>query len=260
MPTVVLPDDFSDHLAIANAAQRFEEASRVADQAAEAGVPLLRNLDHAAIFTDPPYLVSGPLKRLGYVTGWDTRCYPSPVDNHDYINVPARLGGEAPARRKGWFEYVAIVHPVDEAGREHMLSKGYGNPFVHHLTWGIVPPDRGDDDEFAYAAEVVPYMAQCRARIAEVVGEQPGTLICALPRGVLADSHFRSASAEWVAGLPSDQYQFEVMQGGGFLIQFFVLTGGRIEVALRVGTRQTFNPKSVHKISTDEISADQGAC
>ena len=38
------------------------------------------------------------------------------------------------------------------------------------------------------------------------------------------------------------------------LIQFFVLTGGRIEVALRVDTKQTFNPKSVHKISKDEIS------
>ena len=48
------------------------------------------------------------------------------------------------------------------------------------------------------------------------------------------------------------------MQGGGFLIQFFVLTGGRIEVALRVDTTQTFNPKSVHKISEDEISAVQG--
>ena len=43
-----------------------------------------------------------------------------------------------------------------------------------------------------------------------------------------------------------------------FLIQFFVLTGGRIEVALRVDTKQTFNPKSVHKISKDEISTVQG--
>ena len=49
----------------------------------------------------------------------------------------------------------------------------------------------------------------------------------------------------------------EAMQGGGFLIQFFVLTGGRIEVALRVDTTQTFNPKSVHKISKDEISTIQ---
>ena len=48
------------------------------------------------------------------------------------------------------------------------------------------------------------------------------------------------------------------MEGGGYLLQFFVLTGGRIEVALRVGTRQTFNPKSVHKISKDELSVDQG--
>ena len=47
------------------------------------------------------------------------------------------------------------------------------------------------------------------------------------------------------------------MQGGGFLLQFFVLAGGRIEVALRLGTQQTFNPKSVHKISRDEISTNQ---
>ena len=47
------------------------------------------------------------------------------------------------------------------------------------------------------------------------------------------------------------------MEGGGFLLQFFVLEGGRIEVALRVRTRQTFNPKSVVKISRDEISAVQ---
>ena len=47
------------------------------------------------------------------------------------------------------------------------------------------------------------------------------------------------------------------MEGGGFLLQFFVLTGGRIELALRVDTKQTFNPKSVYKISKDEISAVQ---
>ena len=47
------------------------------------------------------------------------------------------------------------------------------------------------------------------------------------------------------------------MEGGGFLLQFFVLTGGRIEVALRVETNQTFNPKSVNKISKDELSTAQ---
>jgi len=41
------------------------------------------------------------------------------------------------------------------------------------------------------------------------------------------------------------------------LLQFFVLTGGRIEVALRIDTQQTFNPKSVRKISEDEISTVQ---
>ena len=55
-----------------------------------------------------------------------------------------------------------------------------------------------------------------------------------------------------------EECQIEVMEGGGFLLQFFVLTGGRIEVALRVGTQQTFNPKSVHKISKDELSVNQG--
>ena len=71
------------------------------------------------------------------------------------------------------------------------------------------------------------------------------------------------ASAEPVAN-PADpeiarliEDMVETMQGGGFLIHFFVLTGGRIEVALRVGTTQTFNPKSVHKISEDEISTVQ---
>ncbi len=47
--------------------------------------------------------------------------------------------------------------------------------------------------------------------------------------------------------MDEDKYQFETMQGGGSFIQFFCLTGGRIEVALRVGTAQTFNPNSVQK-------------
>jgi hypothetical protein len=43
-----------------------------------------------------------------------------------------------------------------------------------------------------------------------------------------------------------------------FLLQFFVLPGGRVEVAMRVGTTQVFNPKSVRKISAEEISTMQG--
>ena len=89
-------------------------------------MPLLLNPDHAAIFTDPSHLVAGPLKKLGYVAGWDNRCYPSPVDEHDYINVPSGLPADSPSREKGWFDYVAVVHPVDEEARKHMLSQGYG--------------------------------------------------------------------------------------------------------------------------------------
>ena len=133
---------FGDYLTIQNAPQRFKEASDVAQKVTAAGVQLLPNLDHAAIFCDPPYIVAGPLKQLGYVSGWDARCYPSPVDGCDYINVSARLLEDSLERNNGWFDYVAVVHPVDNQALDHMLSQGYGNPFIHHLTWGIVPPDR----------------------------------------------------------------------------------------------------------------------
>jgi hypothetical protein len=100
-------------------------------------------------------------------------------------------------------------------------------------------------------------MAQARRRMADALGEQPGTLIMALPPELASDRAVLAQVPEWVSGLPREQYQVEAMEGGGFLLQFFVLTGGRIEVALRVGTRQTFNPRSVQKISRDEISAVQ---
>ena len=87
---------------------------------------------------------------------------------------------------------------------------------------------------------------------------RPVPLIIALPENVLSHSEFDESLPIWLGDLDEDEYQVESMQGGGFLIQFFVLTGGRIEVALRVDTTQTFNPKSVHKISEDEISAVQG--
>jgi hypothetical protein len=256
---IVLPEkNFTDYLTIKNAPRRFQEATTVAEKVTAAGVQLFQNLDHAAIFCDPPYIVAGPLKRLGYISGWDARCYPSPVDGCDYINVSARLPEESPRRGEGWFDYVAVVHPVDETALEHMLSQGYGNPFIHHLTWGIVPPERSSDDDFDYANTVVPFMVQTRKTIGDVIGDAPGTLITALPQEVIEHPDFEDTSAKWFDGLDSDEYQVESMQGGGFLIQFFVLTGGRIEVALRVGTTQTFNPKSVHKISEDEISAVQG--
>ena len=254
---VILPDDFNDQLDIPNAPERLGEALEVARRISDAGVPLLPNPDHAAIFVDPPHLLSGRLKRIGYVAGWDTRCYPSPVDGHDYINVPSGLPEDSPARGKGWFDYVAVVHPVDEAARDHMLAQGHGNPFVHHMTWGIVPPVRDDGDDFHYAAKVIPYLAGIRRTIGETLNESPGTLVMALPESVCADDRFRACLPEWIDGLDPEEYQVEPMQGGGFLLQFFVLTGGRIEVALRSGTRQTFNPMSVHKISKDEISAVQ---
>jgi hypothetical protein len=129
-----------------------------------------------------------------------------------------------------------------------MLSQGYGNPFIHHLTWGIVPPVRDGLDDFRYASRLIGFMVDVRRRIEQSLRQEPGTLIIALPEPVV--------QAE---GIPRpDHSQIETMEGGGFLLQFFVLTGGRIELALRVGTRQTFNPKSVYKISKDEISAIQG--
>ena len=256
--TVSLPEDFSNYLSVENAALRFKEAAEVAEKITARGVELYPNLDHAAIFTDPPYLVAGPLKQLGYVSGWDARCYPSPVDGCDYINVSARLPQENSARDRGWFDYVAVVHPVDEPALKHMLSQGYGNPFIHHLTWGLVPPRRTGEDNFVYASRVVPFMVETRKLIGEVIGDEPGTLIIALPQEVIDHPDFGESLSFWLDGLRSEEYQVESMDGGGFLIQFFVLTGGRIEVALRVDTKQTFNPKSVHKISKDEISTVQG--
>ncbi|MDE2724700.1 MAG: hypothetical protein OXI59_15110 [Gemmatimonadota bacterium] len=143
-----LPEDFHAVLQIENASERFDEALQVAEIISAAGVKLYPNMDHAAIFTDPPYLVAGPLKTMGYIAGWDTRCYPSPVDEQDYINVPSGLPFGHPALARGWFHYVAVVHPVDQPALDQMLGQGYGNPFIHHLTWGIVPPDRNGGDEF----------------------------------------------------------------------------------------------------------------
>jgi hypothetical protein len=252
-----LPADFSQYLQIENATDRFEEAIKVANLVAEAGVDLHPNMDHAAIFVDPPHILAGPLKSVGYVAGWDSRCYPSPVDQQDYINVPSGLPDGHPAADRGWFRYVAVVHPVDGPARDQMLSQGYGNPFVHHLTWGIVPPDRNGEDNLTYADRLIPFAVDARRKIGAAIGAQPGTLIAALPDDVVAQPTFEERLKGWMVGLDADDYMVETMQGGGFLIQFFVLTGGRIEVALRVDTQQTFNPKSVHKISEDEISTVQ---
>ena len=254
---VSIPKNFSDYLTIGNACLRLQEATEVAEKLSAMGIQLLSNLDHAAIFADPPHTVSGALKRLGYVSGWDSRCYPSPVDGCDYINVSAGLPPGNPERDNGWFDYVAVVHPVDEEALQHMLSQGYGNPFVHHLTWGLVPPQRNGENDFEYASHVVPFMVQTRKLIGNAIGDTPGTLIIALPEAVIGHPQFDESLPLWLETLEPEAYQIESMEGGGFLIQFFVLTGGRIEVALRVDTQQTFNPKSVQKISKDEISATQ---
>ena len=253
-----LPGDFERYLTIPNAEARLEEALEVGEKMAGAGIPLLRNPDHAAIFSDPPHLVAGPLQELGYVAGWDARCYPSPVDGHDYINVPSGLLGNSAARNRGWFDYVAVVHPVDEPARDQMLRQGQGNPFIHHITWGIEPPrSDGRETPLERAGRIISFMAQIRTRIPGLLASEPGTLIMALPGEIAEDPELERRLPGWLGDLTEEDYQVESMQGGGFLLQFFVLTGGRIEVALRSGTRQTFNPKSVHKISRDEISTDQ---
>src|SRR5437588_6335518 len=156
--SVLLPAEFAEVLPIANAAERFAEALAVAERVLSAGVPLDRNPDHAAIFTDPPRRLADALKRVGYVVGADTRCYPSPVDGCDYINVAASLPPGHPARERGWFDHVAVVHPVDDAAFDKMMSQGYGNPFIHHLTWRISAPPPEGADPFAYARRVVPFM------------------------------------------------------------------------------------------------------
>jgi hypothetical protein len=257
MNPLVAPDDFSAYLAVANAGERFAEAREIGARLFDAGIRLTSNPDHAAIFTDPPRLVAGALKRVGYVNGRDCRCYPSPVDRQDYINVAASLPSNHPARARGWWDHVAVVHPVDDAAREQMLSQGYGNPFIHHLTFGIEPPPPIEDD-YAYAEQLVRAMAEHRSRIGMLLGCEPGDLVMALPAPVVGRTGFDHDVCRWVDGLDPEFWQVEVMEGGGFLLQFFVLRGGRVEVALRVGTTQVFNPKSVRKISAEEISTVQG--
>jgi hypothetical protein len=255
---VRLPEDFEHYFDIQNARERMDEAREVARRLLQAGIGLKHNPDHYAMFCDPPRLLAGPLKRVGYVLGLDNRCYPSPVDGCDYINVAASLPAESPAPEKGWPDHVAVVHPVDDAAWDRIIEQGYGNPFIHHITWGIELPSPLPSDEIALAAAMVSRMAAVRRQIGELLGESPGTLIMALPKDVLENNGFWQQISTWVAPTPREEYQLEIMEGGGHLLQFFVLKGGRIEVAMRLGTRQTFNPKSVHKISRDELSVNQG--
>ena len=253
---VLIPEGFSHYLKIANAQERLDEAKDVSRRLVEGGIALKANPDHYAIFSDPPRLVADPLKQMGYVLGADNRCYPSPVDGCDYINVAASLPASSPARDKGWPDHVAVVHPVDGSAHSHMMNQGYGNPFIHHITWGIQPPAMSPTDDLS--GLLVCKMVEIREKISVLLKETPGTLIIAIPREVTEGQGFQDRFLRSIGSTPKAQYQLEVMEGGGYLIQFFVLKGGRIEVALRLGTRQTFNPKSVHKISKDELSVDQG--
>jgi hypothetical protein len=240
---------------IANAPDRLAEAREVCRRIVGQGVPLHVNMDHAAIYTEPVRQVSGPLRTLGYDTTWDDRCYPSPVDNVLlYLIVHGLPKRSTQMREEGWFENIATVFPIDDDGHGWVDSQKQGNPFIHHLTMGIVPPTRGTMNDKDYALRVVPFMVDVRRRIQQGVGEQAGNLVIALPDAVVNDSDFVKQLPELTQGLDTQSYKLESMQGGGFLLQFFVLAGGRVEVALRQDTVQAFNPNSVRKISTDEIS------
>ena len=101
-------------------------------------------------------------------------------------------------------------------------------------------------------------MVQVRRRVSDILQANPGTLILALPQEITSSKGFNECFRQWIGDTPPDEFELQIMEGGGYLLQFFVLKGGRIELALRLGTNQTFNPKSVHKISKDELSVDQG--
>jgi hypothetical protein len=256
-----LPEEFEQNLGIPikNARERLQEARDVGLSLANVGVPLTRNPDHFAVFTDPPQLLNGPLKRLGYIAGADNRCYPSPVDGCDYINVAASLPCYSPLRERGWPDHIAVVHPVDDVACARMMEQDYGNPFIHHITFGIPAPELEQGSGIEVAEHLIRRMASVYRRIPEVLRQSPGTLIMAVPKEILSAPEFSQRLDEWIGALAPDQYQLQEMEGGGYLLQFFVLRGGRIEVALRYKTRQTFNPKSVHKISEDELSVNQGS-
>ena len=152
---VTLPEGFEETMAIPNAAERLREAGEVGDRLLGAGIPLMDHPDHYAIFSEPPRLLAEPLRSLGYVVGSDNRCYPSPVDGCDYINVAASLPDVSPAREKGWPDHIAVVHPLDETGYRRMMDQGYGNPFIHHITWGIRPPAQLPGDGVAFAGSLI---------------------------------------------------------------------------------------------------------
>ena len=150
---------------VKNARERLAEAREVGSKLAEDGIDLNGNPDHFAMFTDPPQLLNGPLKRLGYVAGADNRCYPSPVDGCDYINVAASLPRSSILREQGWPEHVAVVHPVDDVACARMLEQGYGNPFIHHITFGIAVPELDQSSGIDVAERLIRRMAAVYRRI-----------------------------------------------------------------------------------------------
>jgi hypothetical protein len=236
-----------------NAEKRLTEARDIAGRMTKQGVDLVINMDHVSIFADPPRQVTSPIRPLGYIPAWDGRCYLSPVDSHELLLVACGLPAETPMRAEGWYENIAAVSANDQASYDYVMAQDQGNPHIHHMAMSIVPPPRGTQTELEYAYRLVPFIADVRHRIAQGVGEKPGNLILALPEVAVKDPEFRRRAPEMLANIEGT-YQIEAMQGGGFLLQFFVLGGGRIEVVLRSGTTQAFNPASVDTINKKEIS------
>jgi hypothetical protein len=245
---------FLEAFPIDSAARRFGDAREVASRITHEGVRLMPNMDHTAMMGDPPRLITGPLRKLGYRAGWDERTYPSPLENFEFYLITSRLPPDSPIRHEGWFDYVAAVFSIDDPAYDYFIGQGNGNPFLHHMTMGIVPPERGHESDLEYAYRLVPYMIDVRRRIQQGTGEQPSQLVMSLPHDVFINDEFRHRVPELMHGLDGGPYVIESMQGGGFLIQFFVLGGARIEVACRHRTVQAFNPRSTERFTREEIS------
>jgi len=246
--------DFLEAFPIESAARRFVEAREVASRISREGVQLMPNMDHTALVGDPPRLVTGPIRKFGYQPGWDDRSYPSPVEGYDFWVLTSRMPPDSPLRPQGWFDYIAAVWSIDQPAYDYFIGQDNGNPFLHHMTMGIEPPERGNESELEFAYRLVPYMVDVRRRIQQGTGEQPSQMIMSLPQAVFASDEFRRRVPELVSGLDGSPYVIEAMQGGGFLVQFFVLSGARIEVACRHATSQAFNPKSTERFTREEIS------
>jgi hypothetical protein len=152
------------------------------------------------------------------------------------------------------------VWPDDQPAYDYFIGQGNGNPFLHHMTMGIEPPARGAESDLEYTYRLIPYIIDVRRRIQHGTGEQPSQLVMSLPQEVFASAEFRRRVPELVRGPgggpggPDVPYVIEAMQGGGFLLQFFVLGGARIEVACRHRTVQAFNPRSTERFTREEIS------